>query len=1480
MGQFNKLSKLFLFLLVILSATSIYSAGVPGICDHVDDEGTADCNGLCNLGEEGFSDCKSDKNTGFVNVDSFCAGSSDCSIFTSNLFGVVNSEYTSSNRAGSHVFDASISGVTSVVFKQSGDAAITSGTTGNIYAYLFATFPCYDETECGAGVHIVPFLYKENENSGFYSIFKNLDHLDTSDNKYIYNSRDLNKKLYQPFGISLPTDLSTQDYKEESLKFMTQLPFCKVYYSDTVNGDSANDCDPVSGSGAGIDNNDKCAILTSFTKNTDGIFGSLNGGVYDDDFDEGVHLKQIENAQHNYLGCGFANTYEDLDVSDAKSFKNNFKPLVISKLNAKSDSSDIYKKSCLYPEFNLVVEHGSAFRFDDGYFFCANGEVDQIWTEKKPSDITTEGSYCDVVDEHGACEKPNPGWGKVASDDRKELCLAYGNTVWYEDGDVKYCCGDNSLDNIENSNPDYDLNLGIVDLDENLYCMKNDDGTWQISGGQGENACAVSTKYYTELDDGTIKVASEVLSWPKQDVSIIKDENDQDLPEGTNFCCGDEGNDDDGKHFTYSQGTKGHLICYKDYDTDKYAYYDSDPLGETREDAVLFHDKLAQDTGSAYENEYYNPVGNFNKIHTGNKLVNTRTLTGDVVKTCDSTFSGINNVDFLKASEGDYYFNLDFNELVKANDLDDFVSVKFSGAECGGDCSFIDGGLKMIPKNIEGTNAGPVIFEVSNLDLDLTGVDYIAFDYTRKKEGGVFEICAEISSTYECFNIEKYVVYPKIIDEKPIQVMIPTSVFSNLNLISGLKFVFTTAVGIDLSLYERNIGQLKFIVSSSHRYCDDTGKWLGNLDVVKKSTCEAVSSTFNLVSEEDEASTYCCGSGIGLDINSKLTHDFKNGIEDDSCCAFGQVFEVGELTDMTNFGIETGSGVEKETNIGLNYYNSNSIICHDGDSVEKAKDFLEKYNLVLEHTSEKGDLVECKEENMCDMTATYYCDKRINGDDVEYAWQESKDMVWGEGTSLGGFFEKPVGTYVKDSSPLDSGCCMQNQCFNGVVCVDGVSEKEDGYNYGKDQAFELSLGNIHQGDQDICVYDEEDDSKNSKWVNAFYREAPSFDDFVIGERNGYGYCLESSQCFDGTKCVDSETVDDATGKYYCYEGEWSSNLKQLMLELDTSTKSESEDYVIYCDSFIQTNRDFKEMLPVLNIWWNRTDDMKGLSQSTKVVGNSLKGMNHCMYHSKDKMVMYSTFPNKDSLLKYVRGVLNITEFDVTNAELQQEIYSDSTDHKFHKKLYVNNDAKIVAWSNDKSFSFTPNDKSVIRKIFDFFSSIVKTVFSTDDEKKGLAGKIKFFDSYYAAYDKDSDSILVEGFIERFTNYDEESKSLIFTKEGFNHEDGKSVYVHSITEKTIGDNVLGMSVNYVDMNADLMAALESNLDKLVNTGKINSGNLKYNKLDASTMEISLVTAGDPDMYEDSMIYDMNTDTTYDVFGMLTRSVRPTSIDVYS
>jgi hypothetical protein len=507
--------------------------------------------------------------------------------------------------------------------------------------------------------------------------------------------------------------------------------------------------------------------------------------------------------------------------------------------------------------------------------------------------------------------------------------------------------------------------------------------------------------------------------------------------------------------------------------------------------------------------------------------------------------------------------------------------------------------------------------------------------------------------------------------------------------------------------------------------------------------------------------------------------------------------------------------------------------------------------------------------------------------------------------------EDKIGYVSKDSIlPIKDHCCMPDQCWNGVVCLDAVDvDYSNGYS-SNIYTYPLSKSNYNHADQYICL-----NKTKAEWKQTYFKKSPyvqdaetplkdDFNNFPSTNlpRINYGYCLDNTQCWNSTQCVNNRYVEP-TGNYYCDGGTWSTNAK-FMLEvlINISEDNGGISYAIYCDKFINFFKQDKKYNPVLNVWW----DSSKRGDSNSLLLNQISNTNNvfCVYQDSDKTVVLTSLIDNNAS-DFINNSLNISYnnlkskrnyytgstvtfcdndvFELNKNKICWPTYTNYLEKKrfdYVMSFYYDRNQSIFGWTNKNRFNFGYERQddffsSVIAKIVQF----VKHIFGLDYDNHAYIEDIHLFDSFYLAKNvTTTKSPIIRGVEEKIIPWNVTTTTINMTNEGYGELSGfKTSKIFNFTRvKIVIPSELSPSyihvfdVEFANFSDDFIYDLSDVATRLARDGKLNVHLMNYTNVTESVVSVHMELNG---TYSDDMyIYNDIIGDYRDTFGLFTRNLR--------
>lgn len=1422
---------------------------------------------------------------------------------------------------------------------------LSSKPNGNIFAYAFGTFQ-NDDTH----------IYHPMQANGIggqwateYSIFK--DNAPGDDETALYKSKELNYYQYLSYGISFPKTVAGEVYTN-------QLPSC--HYGTSV-ADWQMGFDDMSVNTAG----------THVTKQGDKQYTYVDGEPME---------RQGANAPWG-ISCGIANNFQDMGLAagtTAAQFASKFKKLYVSEFQDDVYSGDRYipykKSDCIYQpaaqnNYNwrfLVVKHGSVFRFNNYYFYCNDGTVSLVPKAKSDADellclnfgntvwyqnTATGASYCcgDSPD-----DDISTSYNGLIDSDNMFFCAYYPDDkkwrVTKGDGDVSYVACGVATGYITQAN------YASIEL-EDVLSWYGDEEDGQCCGddrndeGLLYNPTTIPDICYKEfLDDSSDYIFSHSAT------PIV------------------------GVYFHNRTDTKFSSYIYKTTTISDVQRYDGNS-GFDSSPEVAEAGTVVSHTNADAISTYIGKFPSFKVCPKGN---NPAEISTNIDSNLDSFYVVPKNADGTPTGEN--YLSIDLMDVTGhsgllwtldntktslfCSDEEDFGNCPTNCDYCGYN-EFDSGYLELVPP---GTMKDPDFDEdlstydnyqlsIKDLAIPVTENNFLQFEFmwdvdVSKEDVPGFEdisvaqICVN-GLLANCKNILDYSVSVKEITSNEniylIQVPLYSLGITDSATLTSVMFKIFLYEGVDNDV-SRKVGRFIQIRGEEENYCDvsltgtSTHKgegWFSKDEIDEINTpfvCAAMSSFFGTTTMglDDDNKPYgdtfgykCCGDNTNID-ETNINYEFYDGDEHNNCCAFGTVFTHGSLIDGSVIGFD-GTSAFNQDGSTFDYQLKSRWICHDGFNID---------NPTPEGiTEDVGKITECTEDNRCDITSTHYCDREHDISEGSWQWLEKDYIKWSDassptGTNYGNVLKdtpNDILSEISGSAMLTSEhCCLENQCFNGLVCVDSIDTNNDEYgkyfDYGinpylsatnKNMKLPLSKSAKQMADQYVCIGHE-----GASWQSAYYRESPYLKDADIpsipdtspSTHRPYGYCLYSTDCWNGTSCVRAGSLE-ATGRFFCEDGKWSNNAKKLLsMMIDIANDNSNDKFVIYCDSFIKPKYGINDPVecvsivegyrynPVFNIWWN--DTQRSLPLDKDDIFTQMTNEIFCVYMDKTKKVVLTSYTN-DTPTEFIKFAMKLN-YNLLKDETKygggtcKNVFEDNTDsvcalvdnyerYGNLKSFYWDKENRIFGWTDKNNFDFGQDlNQGYLSEFIEWIKSLFDWLFGTGAaDNRPYINDIHLFNTFFIARDDDK---LVRGFEEKISNAASTQKNIWFTETGFVPDVGSAPngYVFEVTYTDKGNllanrNMYKQIITAEFYNFDSNQDISETVQRIAVDAQLNpqihvdykedcddSGPLT-NSCAVIMLEVEN-TIGNINEDYPAYVHDSFHDDTFDLLGLFTRQLR--------
>lgn len=140
--------------------------------------------------------------------------------------------------------------------------------------------------------------------------------------------------------------------------------------------------------------------------------------------------------------------------------------------------------------------------------------------------------------------------------------------------------------------------------------------------------------------------------------------------------------------------------------------------------------------------------------------------------------------------------------------------------------------------------------------------------------------------------------------------------------------------------------------------------------------------------------------------------------------------------------------------------------------------------------------------------------------------------------------------YLPFSNPTAEGCCNNNTCWNGFECASNFGS--DKVSFGStDLIGNKFYGNYNAGPEHsfVCRANASKTFGSYEMGYSVWNKVYKKDKWDYSE---YGYCLDNTQCWNGTTCMESGSVQEGN---YCLGGNWTSMTHIIALTLLNFTET-------------------------------------------------------------------------------------------------------------------------------------------------------------------------------------------------------------------------------------------------------------------------------------------------------------------------------------
>jgi len=650
-----------------------------------------------------------------------------------------------------------------------------------------------------------------------------------------------------------------------------------------------------------------------------------------------------------------------------------------------------------------------------------------------------------------------------------------------------------------------------------------------------------------------------------------------------------------------------------------------------------------------------------------------------------------------------------------------------------------------------------------------------------------------------------------------------------------------------------------FLSNNKNSYCGADYKWFDDLDnpVSGKTACLDTPGYMWTASPEDQITNACCGNEKGESFAGGTYAGCQNGVPildnaryntllykingdefSDICLRETCYVSIPEeYVTLDSEGKVTPIQITGASTMKISSVYKESIEIENGIETTNPNELIKFEYFPLNKIYTDKQFKECGApntgEDFCSVKGDYFCSY---GDDknktIDAASQWSDDSS-GTAIAIDRNTKNDLSSLDKiyfdldEAQSRDKGCCPKESCWNGVYCVEGISEPLDyakydesyssvplNFNGKHSDAFSKYFGYNNESNdfsQYVCVKEEIGSTGSldfeASWKPTYYKER--WDNSTDYEPRGY--CLEDTQCWNGISCVNdgwytdknSGSINNLDGDHFCEKGKWTTRTKVVANQLLDLAGTK---YSIHCDE--------------LNKVVNSLEDVPGLEDYYNSVD---KPMNNVCVLKYDK--------NDNGIFDVAAGVSLNDDIDtdgqiLTKLNLDEELCSNVKNNGFkicnnNKKVWYDAELKTLIFSQHSEIKlqstnlatlFTSFFKSPADAAVNFIRLFVRPI-NFGEEDISFVNEIKNFVRFYSAgNDKNKVFAALEQSVQK--NENEIGEFLTVEYSGFNADVCDAVLKYDLQNDNVDFLCLpqekNLKLNYNVFSYD-MDAFENWLD---------------------------------------------------------------------